>query len=326
MKKFSLLLMFFTAVSVKAQMTRVDSLTIVRSNLEAAYDYLNVSKEYISDVKTLNLLESLGMQISKLNEDISAEIPAEASPNLGGGDMEEKGLPSEEATEEVLENKMDDEEINVVDDTEYIKEENNNSKNPFEKKGYNFYFDFGINTLLGGGNLEKDAELSTGGSWFFTYSLMKKFVNTKSFDMSFGLGYHCNRFKITNDAVLVENGDNSKFAVQTGIAKDPRLSLRYLTLPVLADIGLGRKGHLYLGVTPGYRVSVEQEVNRKAGSERIEESRSSSYGLNKWMVAGKVGLGYRRFDIFGQYNFTNVFNTKNVYNNNILAFGTMIKL
>jgi hypothetical protein len=324
MKQFILLILMMNICVANAQSNQADSLDEQIYSLNEAKYYLERASSLMDENDpnkiTLNLM---ALEVEKKLESVKvvqSQIVVEASPNLGGGEVEQ----GEDNTNEM----PNEEEAVMVEESANEIEQSNSALdkyNPMKALNSAFIIETGVNGLSGSLN-SSDVKLNNGGSWFWTYSLVKQFVKSKSIDIEIGIAYHKNRFKFSNEVALDDKGDNSRFKVVADAEEDTKLHVGYLAVPLMSSIHLSKKVNLYLGATVGYRVFTQQFIERKIVQEEIRESRKSDYGLNDWTTIVRAGLGYKKFDIIGQYHLTNLFASNTNYDFRVFSIGTMFRI
>jgi hypothetical protein len=327
MKKLMLLILLFVSLENFGQTTSRDSVYGQRVNIEVAREYLANALATMPNNDDMIKITNMMNELSIIQEKLVAieSTMQEASPNLGGGEMEQSTgteISNNEAPaeEEVL-IESNSEPVTENTDTESMLDK----MNPMKKLRSAFVIETGVNGLSGNMN-RADIKLNNGGSWFWTYSFMKQIARSKSFDLEIGLAYHKNRFKFSNDVALDELDVNSRFKVVPNAKEDTKLHVCYLAIPLMSSIHLSKKTNLYLGGTVGYRVGAKQFIETQVNQEQILQERKSDYGLNDLMIAVKGGIGFKKFDIIGQYHLSNLFASKNIYDFKAFSIGTMFRI
>jgi hypothetical protein len=324
MKKFILLILMINICAANAQSNAADSLDEQIYNLNEAKYYLERASalmvENDSNKLSINLMALDLEKKLEIVKDARSKVTIEASSNLGEGEVEQG-----ENNTDVMSN---EEEAVLVEETVDESEKSTSALdkyNPMKALNSAFVIETGVNGLSGNLN-SADVKLNNGGSWFWSYSLVKQFVKSKSIDLEIGIGYHKNRFKFSNEVALEDKGDNSRFKVVPDAEEDTKLHVGYLTVPLMSSIHLSKKVNLYLGATVGYRVFAKQFIERKIVQEEVLEERTSDYGLNDWTTIAKAGIGYKKFEIMGQYHLSNLFASKTNYDFKIFSIGTMLRI
>jgi hypothetical protein len=324
MKKIILLILMMNVCLANAQSNAADSLDEQIFNVEDAKLYLERAASLMSDNDSNKLaINLIALDLGKIVESLKlarSKVIVEASPNLGGGEVEQ-GENNTDVMPEEEEAVMIEEVINESEQSTSALEK----MNPMRKLNSAFVIETGVNRISGNLN-SSDIKLNNGGSWFWSYSLTKQFVKSKSIDLEIGIAYHKNRFKFSNEVALEDKGESSRFKVVADAEEDTKLHVGYLAIPLLSSIHLSKKANLYIGATLGYRVFAKQYIERKNVQEQIREERKSDYGLNDWTTIVKAGLGYKKFDIIGQYHFSNLFASKTNYDFKVFSIGTMFRI
>jgi long-subunit fatty acid transport protein len=201
--------------------------------------------------------------------------------------------------------------------------------NPLKKKKTKFVIETGINDFVIADNNFTNAEVSPGRSWFWNYSLMKQISKSKSMVIEIGISYLTNRFSIENEVALTRNGnDNLPYQFQkfNNASKNPCLSVSYLQIPLNFKFNLGKSFYANIGVFGGYRVGSTQQLEYSIGTEEVKEERKDSYDLNKWNYGGRLGIGIKSWDLFFNYNLSNLFRSEEIYKYNIYSIGTSFRI
>jgi hypothetical protein len=129
--------------------------------------------------------------------------------------------------------------------------------------------------------------------------------------------------------VLTKNGnDNLPYLFQkfNNASKNPCLSVSYLQIPLNFKFNLGKSFYTNIGVFGGYRVKSTQQLEYSIGTEEVKEERKDSYDLNKWNYGGRLGIGIKSWDLFFNYNLSNLFKSEEIYKYNIYSIGTSFRI
>jgi hypothetical protein len=129
--------------------------------------------------------------------------------------------------------------------------------------------------------------------------------------VTYGLTYLWNNLDFSNDVKIQMTNDKPSFVVEENAVRSTELNIGYLTIPIGAEIKIGKKGKFGVGAYGGYRVRSVQKIRTKNGNEDISEKRTGNYGLNNTMYGVSAKVGYGNLVLVGRYNLTNVFNNDN---------------
>lgn len=200
--------------------------------------------------------------------------------------------------------------------------------NPLKKQKTKFVIETGINNFIIADNNQDNAEVAPGQSWFWSYGLMKQISKSKSAVIEVGITYMKNRFTFDNN-VLLTNNNSDAIPVdfdEINSAKNTKLHVGYIQVPLNFKFNLGKSYYANIGGYGGYRIFTIQKAEYTNGTEEIKEERSDSYGLNNWVYGGRAGVGFKTWDIFFNYNFSNLFKKDDNYKYNIYSIGTSFRI
>jgi hypothetical protein len=152
-------------------------------------------------------------------------------------------------------------------------------------------------------------------SWYFDYGLKWKTrigAAGSPVSVNYGLSYLRNKYRFENDTkiALTPTGTPS-FETLSNAATDPQLITGYINIPIGIDVKVGKKGKFGIGGYGGYRVTSRQILEYKTGTEKVEENRRASYGLNDIVYGASAKVGVGGLTLTGRYNFSPLFDTKN---------------
>lgn len=266
------------------------------------------SLTYLAEQKAANIVIPEEVMDSRATDNNYGEMPADTTDPFA-----EKEYKSD------FENKDDDDsfESPMVDQI-----------NPFKKKKTKFIIETGINNFIIADNNFINAEVNPGKSWFWNFGLMKQISKSKSTVIEIGITYFKNRFSFDNDVLLTNSGGDVIPATfqKVSSSKNTKLNICYLQIPLNIKFNLGKSFYLNLGGYAGYRVGTIQKAEYKVGKEEIKEERKDSYGLNNWVYGSRVGLGYKTWDIFFNYNFSGLFKSNDYFKYNTYSIGTSFRI
>lgn len=198
--------------------------------------------------------------------------------------------------------------------------------NPLRKMKTRFIIEVGVNNIsTSSASGFTNAEINTGKSWFWNYGLYKPIVKTKSIDLETGISYLSNRYTFENDVRLVKGVNFSTFQAINS-SEDPCLRTGHITIPLNLKVNLSKGFYINVGAYGGYRVYTSQIVKLKVNKEEIVEQRYDSYGLNNWLYGFKAGVGYKKMDVFLNYNLSNLFKSKINYEYHPFMIGTRFSI
>jgi Outer membrane protein beta-barrel domain len=152
-------------------------------------------------------------------------------------------------------------------------------------------------------------------SWYFDYALKWKTRiggPASPVSINYGLSYLRNNYRFENDARLTLNSTgNPSFETLSNASENPKLTVGYINIPIGIDVKVGKKGRVGVGAYGGYRVTSRQVLSYKVGSEKVEEKRTNSYGLNDfdYGLSAKVGVG--GLTLNARYNASSLFKSDN---------------
>ncbi len=199
--------------------------------------------------------------------------------------------------------------------------------NPFKKTKTSFIIETGINNFHIESSNAKDAKVNPGSSWYWNFALIKQIYISKGMDFNFGFAFQRNRFNFSNDVALSNVTENlSVFETVANVKNDPKLIVDYLNIPLMFKFKFSKNFNFFIGGLVGYRIGTRQELNLKLGTVEIEEVRKNPYGLNNWNYAIKGGISLNKFHLIGQYQLSNLFESKTNYTYHTFMIGTMIKI
>jgi hypothetical protein len=292
----------------------------------------NIKKE-IENIKN-NVDSAKSREIAKTLEKSADEISGELE-NMADKIGEKADLSEDKMDKSSDEDKSDE---NEKDTYTKKKEDKKNlkgkfdfkNKKPKEDRRTKTYFDVmsGLNGLSDGNTAEAGRvypKVNTW-SWFWEGDLkLRTRVGglTSPVSVNYGIGYLRNSYRFENNAFLQYNADNTvKFDTRANASEDPKLIVGYVTIPLGLDVKIGKKGVLGIGAYGGYRVVTRQNLIYKEGSEKVEQTRSDSYGLNNLLYGASVKVGVKGLTFTGKYNLSPLFDSKNTtYKYNTYMFG-----
>ncbi len=318
--KFVCLTFIYNAAFGQSNFDKVSNLKFYLSQLK---DNIYFARQYADSSKMIAYLDSIEAQILKA-DDYTASIVIvedtvlEPSDAYSGVQEENKELEPEGD----FSNKTKKGDFDMPEGNPFI-----DSVNPFKKTKTSLIIETGINNFNIVGSNARDAKVNPGGSWYWNFTLMKSLFIAQGLDLNFGFAFQRNRFRFSNEVVLTNvNETLSVFESVPGAKNDPKLIIDYLNVPVMAKIRFSKKVNLTLGGLVGYRVGTRQELDLKLGTVEVEEVRKNSFGLNNWNYAIKGGIGLNKLYLMGQYQLSNLFESKANYNYHTFMIGTMIKI
>lgn len=310
---------FITTAFGQSNVEKVNNLKFYLSQIK---DNLYFAKEYADSAKMVALLDSLEIQVNRAQDIVTsytivADTIIEPSDAYNG--EENNGEINEDGD---LSSKTKKGDFEMPDGNPMI-----DKINPFKKTKTSFIIETGINNFIIQNSKAQDAKVNTGGSWYWSFTLMKQVYLSKGFDLNFGISFQRNRFRFTNDVALTNVDEStSQFENVSNAKSDPKLIVEYLNLPLMAKIKFSKHFNFYVGGLAGYRVGTRQELDLKLGTVEVEEVRKSAYGLNNWNFAIKAGFGINKLYLIGQYQLSNLFDSKTNYDYHTFMIGTMIKI
>jgi flagellar hook assembly protein FlgD len=93
-----------------------------------------------------------------------------------------------------------------------------------------------------------------------------------------------------------------------------RLRTTYLQVPLMLEFNTSNNPkktfHLAFGVVGQYLIGSKTKQVLTEKKDRYEKTRKDNYNLNPFGAKGYVGIGYRGFTVFGEYNLTPLFQSK----------------
>ncbi len=292
----------------------------------------NIKKELEkikSNVDSAKLRE-IAKTLEKSADEIASEIEGIASEIEEKADkLDEKygnkGNKTEKKSDDNDDNDDDEEKGDIYNKD---KKSDKKPKNPFnfkEKKPKverrtKTYFEVqtGLNGLIDGNGTAiatRTYPKVNTWSWYFDYGMKWKTRIGKvgsPVSVNYGLSYLRNKYRFENDTkITLSATGNPVFEVLTNTANDPKLITGYITVPIGIDVKVGKKGKFGVGAYGGYRVTSRQILEYKTGSEKVEESRRASYGLNDIVYGASAKIGVGGLTLTGRYNFSPLFDSKN---------------
>jgi hypothetical protein len=292
----------------------------------------NIKKE-IENIKN-NVDSAKSREIAKTLEKSADEISGELE-NIADKIEEKADLLGDKADKSSDDDKDDE---NEKDTYTKKKEDKKGMKGKFDFKNKTpkverrtkTYFDIitGLNGLIDGNTAEvgRTYPKVNTWSWFWEGGLKLRTRMgglTSPVSVNYGVTYLRNTYRFENNAFLQYNADNTvKFDTRANASEDPKLTVGYVTIPLGLDVKVGKKGIFGIGAYGGYRIVSRQNLNYKEGSERVEQTRKDSYGLNKLVYGASVKIGVGGLTLAGKYNFSPLFDSKNsIYKYNTYMFG-----
>lgn len=311
--------LFTTVAFGQSNTEKVNNLRFYLSQIK---DNLYFAREYADSAKMIALLDSIEVQVNRAQDQVNAytivaDTIIEPSDAYSGDDNNEEYNEDGDISSKTKKGDFEMPESNPMMD----------KINPFKKTKTSFIIETGINNFIIKNSNAQDAKVNTGGSWYWSFTLMKQVYLSKGFDLNFGFNFQRNRFRFTNDVALTNVDENTAvFENVANVKSDPKLIVEYLNLPLMAKIKFSKHFNFYVGGLAGYRVGTRQELDLKIGTVEVEEVRKSAYGLNNWNFAIKGGFGINKLYLIGQYQLSNLFDSKSNYNYNTFMIGTMLKI
>lgn len=159
-------------------------------------------------------------------------------------------------------------------------------------------------------------ELNYGKSWNFNINFcehhLKLYKNYVA--LTTGLGLEFNRFWFTKKMAL-EPGADSLTGIFTRMDyKKNLLKSTYVTVPLLLEFNTNKKArksfHLAFGIVGAYKLSSKTKQVFETNGKETEVKIYDDYNLNPFKVSATARLGYKRFNVFGTYGLTELFNDK----------------
>lgn len=302
--------------------TQTSDLPSLKYYLYEAQTNLNYARYYANDTfNILPLLDSTGASLQRLidfsEQIVLPEVIAEPlSEQVMVDQQAETNYPSEYTYSDTT----------VIDhpDSDFDFGGGFPSFNPLRKMKSHFLVEIGINNFKRSTNVGIIPEISPGRSWFWNLGLTREIKLSPTFHLNFGLTYMFNGFSFGNDVILEtdEDGTNPEFIALSNIKNEPCLDIHYLTIPLSLDINLSKSLKLNLGGLAGYRMYTSQNYSIRENSEEVEITRKDNYGLNNWMYGLKGGIGFGAWDIFFQYNVSNLFKNGGGQKFNVFLIGS----
>lgn len=316
MKK-NITLFFLLLVNIIFAQPNAEKISNLKYYLESAKSSIESSKYYSDSIQINKILDSIDFLISRtiiLTDQIT--IVDENDTN----------------SDSVYVAPVDDVADISLDNTDFSTTNNPmfDKYNPLRKSNTQLLIETGINNInFLSPEKTNDAKLNTGGSWFWNFGIIKRLPVGKSLNINIGITYLRYRLKVSNDLILYSPDIDKQPAVFTtleNINDDPKIRINYLTLPIDCEIKLSKSMDLTLGAYLGYRLNASQKIKSKLNSEEIESVRQGSYSLNDWMYGVKAGLGFGKFDLFVNYNLSNLFEDKSNYDYRLFRIGSAWKI
>ncbi|MFM2392409.1 MAG: hypothetical protein RLZZ546_386 [Bacteroidota bacterium] len=290
----------------------------LRYYLESAKSSIESSKFYSDSSQINRILDSIDLLISKtlISVDQILIIPEE---NIENEDTLEVA-----PIEDVSDINLDNSDFSVSNNPMFDK------YNPLRKSNTQILIETGINNIhIVNPSNAIDAKLNTGGSWFWNFGIIKRLPVGKNLNVNLGLTYLRYRLKVSNDLILYSpnvNVEHAKFTSFDNINEDPKIRINYITVPLDFEIKLSKSMDITIGGYFGYRLNASQKIKSKLNSEEIESIRQGDYSLNNWMYGAKAGLGFGKFDLFVNYNLSNLFENATIYDYRLFRVGSAWKI
>ncbi len=296
----------------------------------------NIKKE-IENIKN-NVDSAQAREIAKKLEKSADEISGELE-NIADKMDEKADMAEDKADKDNNDDKSDDKSDSNEKDTYTKKREDKKgmkgkfdfkNKTPKVERRTKTYFDIvsGLNGLVDGNTADANRVYPKVNTWSWFFEVGLKLSTrvgglTSPVSVNYGVSYLKNSYRFENNVFLQYNADNTvKFATKANASEDPKLTVGYITIPLGLDVKVGKKGKLGVGAYGGYRVVTRQNLNYKDASEKVEEVRRDSYGLNNLVSGASVKVGVSGLTLTGKYNFSPLFDTKNpAYKYNTYMFG-----
>ena len=325
-------IMLFVVTFAQAQDDKTTPKPAEKSQKEKDIDQslANIKKEIENIKKNVDSakLREMSKKLEKSAEEISGELEGMADKISEKADELDEKLGGKSDSKEDKKDEADDKSEDGEKDTYTKKKDDKNpfkgkfdlkNKKPKVERRTKTYIDIasGLNGLVDGNTADATRtypKLNTW-SWFWEGGLKwKTRVGglTSPVSVNYGLSYLRNSYRFENNAYLQYNADNTvKFDLKANASEDSKLTVGYITLPLGIDLKVGKKGKFGVGAYGGYRVVSRQSLKYKEGSQKVEETRRDSYGLNNLLYGGSVKLGVGGVTLTGRYNLSTLFSDKN---------------
>lgn len=327
---FASIIMLFVATFANAQDDKTTPKPAEKTQKEKNIDQSlsNIKKE-IENIKN-NVDSAKAREIAKKLEKSADEISGELE-NIADKIDEKADMAEDKADNEKSDDNEKDTYTKNKEDKKGMKKKFDfKTKTPKVERRTKTYFDIstGLNGLIDGNTAEVGRtypKLNTWSSFFEVGLKLSTRVGglTSPVSVNYGVSYLRNAYRFENNVFLQYNADNTvKFVTNTNASEDPKLTVGYVTIPLGLDVKVGKKGKIGVGAYGGYRVVTRQNLNYKDGSEKVEQVRKDSYGLNNLVYGASVKVGVSGLTLIGKYNFSPLFDSKNpAYKYNTYMFG-----
>lgn len=162
--------------------------------------------------------------------------------------------------------------------------------------------------------LELDYSKSVTVGWNFAdvkFKIVPKYVTLVT-----GLGLQWNKYGFKNNYNLFYNADSVYGVKETVINYSKnRLSATYLQVPLMFEVKthekMSKAFHFSFGVVGGYKLGSNLKQAYNLNGFDSDGKVKGHYQLNPFALYGTVRLGYgKRFNVFANYGFTSVFESK----------------
>lgn len=197
-----------------------------------------------------------------------------------------------------------------------------------------FALDLGLNGLLFEGSPSlptslSNLELDPLRSVHVNVGIFQQKINLYKHHVGFvyGVNYDNNDYRFSNDIDFKVNdaGDSISFLSRQSQGFDRnKLTTRFLTIPVAFRFDFNPKtkrgGHITIGAHAGYRLTSFFKTVRFDDGKRKTKLRDD-YLLNNTRLGAYVKVGYKGFNVFGNYVFTPMFRDNTGPVLNTFSFG-----
>jgi len=200
------------------------------------------------------------------------------------------------------------------DDTSKIKE--------VEFRGHFVGFSFGINSLniqannFGEGKVNNNVlQLEELRSWEVNLDFYQHSINLykEHFGIVTGLGFKFNNYRFKNKYRII-NATDSVYAVMDTVNNfyKSKLSISKIRVPLIFEWQnrIGRKHRLIYfsaGVYGSYNILAYTKYNYKRDGQKVKEKYYDTYQLNPLQYGAIVKFAYGAFEIYAEYNLSEMF-------------------
>jgi len=238
------------------------------------------------------------------------------------------------------------EEVKKELEDEYYVSQKNRKRNSYKRTRHYFNFEFGMNNYMQDGKFPDENNalytVKPWGSWYVGMSGSNRTHITGPLFIDWGGGISWYNFKHQNFRTRLEKGDIETIYFEDLEVSSPlksKLSLTHLNLtlvPILHFGNSGRKKDLFhwdyydsgfrigLGGYIGYRIKSWTKYTWREGGDKKKNHTRDNFYLNNVRYGVRLVMGYRAFDIFVNYDISELYSTGRGPKLNAFSFGIIL--